>query len=200
MMTWPARHFERFHDWPSLRARRGEGLCVCGLTVDEQFVDDFDESVWCSRECFLDVALRCGLIKPTEVVYGRDRGICALCGVDAGLAARVIRHIRGHDRWDFRLSYTDNIARTSDARSAAFELMEAWGASEDRAALWEADHVIPVAEGGGGCGLDNYRTLCIACHRGETAGLATRRAERRLMANPTAPLKRARRPRKARPA
>ncbi len=25
---------------------------------------------------------------------------------------------------------------------------------------WEADHILPVSEGGGLCGLDGYRTLC----------------------------------------
>lgn len=41
---------------------------------------------------------------------------------------------------------------------------------------WEADHIVPVVEGGGLCGLENYRTLCLACHRAETAALAARRA------------------------
>lgn len=29
---------------------------------------------------------------------------------------------------------------------------------------WEADHIIPVADGGGECGLENYRLLCRPCH------------------------------------
>jgi 5-methylcytosine-specific restriction endonuclease McrA len=29
---------------------------------------------------------------------------------------------------------------------------------------WEADHILPVADGGGECGLDNYRLLCRPCH------------------------------------
>lgn len=41
--------------------------------------------------------------------------------------------------------------------------------------LWQADHIKPVVEGGGGCGLDNYRTLCLRCHKGATAELAHRR-------------------------
>jgi hypothetical protein len=45
--------------------------------------------------------------------------------------------------------------------------------------LWEADHIVPVVEGGGECGIENYRTLCIACHRAETAKLAARRAVKR---------------------
>lgn len=44
---------------------------------------------------------------------------------------------------------------------------------------WEADHIVPVSEGGGGCGIDGYRTLCIECHHGETALLAGRHAARR---------------------
>lgn len=48
-----------------------------------------------------------------------------------------------------------------------------------RRRLWEMDHVTPVIEGGGDCGLDNLRTLCWSCHRQETAALAARRASAR---------------------
>ncbi len=42
---------------------------------------------------------------------------------------------------------------------------------------WQADHVVPVAEGGGLCGLENMRTLCTPCHKRETAALRKRLAE-----------------------
>lgn len=29
---------------------------------------------------------------------------------------------------------------------------------------WDADHIIPVYAGGGGCTLDNFQTLCRPCH------------------------------------
>jgi 5-methylcytosine-specific restriction endonuclease McrA len=45
--------------------------------------------------------------------------------------------------------------------------------------LWEADHIVPVCEGGGECGLDNYQTLCVPCHREETRKLARKRADER---------------------
>ena len=41
----------------------------------------------------------------------------------------------------------------------------------------EIDHIIPVVEGGGCCGLDNLRTLCTQCHREETNKLMQRRRE-----------------------
>lgn len=44
---------------------------------------------------------------------------------------------------------------------------------------WEADHIVPVVEGGGECGLEGYRTLCLHCHKRETAKLARRRAAAR---------------------
>lgn len=48
-----------------------------------------------------------------------------------------------------------------------------------RAEEWEGHHVVPVAEGGGGCGLEGYETLCVDCHRAETQTLATRLAQKR---------------------
>ncbi len=44
---------------------------------------------------------------------------------------------------------------------------------------WDMDHIVPVIEGGGSCGLDNLRTLCREHHREVTAALATRRAQAR---------------------
>ena len=49
----------------------------------------------------------------------------------------------------------------------------------NRSTLWDMDHIIPVVEGGGGCGLDNLRTLCIPCHRKVTKKLMVKLAENR---------------------
>jgi 5-methylcytosine-specific restriction protein A len=184
VLIWPEKHFARFHDWNVLRLKRLEETCICGQSIDPRIIDDFDQTVWCSRACFEDVALRCGLIKPNALVYQRDHGVCAMCGADAGAATRALERIRQVDRWDFRLTYAENHERTSAARSAAFLILDAWGVSEETRSLWDADHIVPVIEGGGGCGLSNYRTLCVSCHRGETAQLASRRAERRRAARP----------------
>ena len=42
---------------------------------------------------------------------------------------------------------------------------------------WEADHIVPVADGGGECGLDNYRLLCRPCHVQVTLTWRARRRE-----------------------
>jgi hypothetical protein len=47
------------------------------------------------------------------------------------------------------------------------------------AAALEADHIVPVADGGGECGLENYRLLCRACHVSVTAAWRRARVDRR---------------------
>ena len=41
--------------------------------------------------------------------------------------------------------------------------------------LWQADHVVPVWQGGGACGLENLQTLCARCHSLKTGKEAIRR-------------------------
>jgi len=100
-------------------------------------------------------------------VWERDKGVCAGCGCDTGLMERIARRLRHplEDKDGFLL------------------LLTAWGLKPYPWGwvvpnLWEADHVVPLVEGGGH-GLENYRTLCVPCHRAETKALAGRRAQRR---------------------
>ena len=50
-----------------------------------------------------------------------------------------------------------------------------WRANRPR---WEADHIVPVADGGGECGLDNYRLLCRPCHLRVTLEWRSSRSQR----------------------
>jgi 5-methylcytosine-specific restriction endonuclease McrA len=73
-----------------------------------------------------------------------------------------------------------------DTRAAYFDLKRArgshrlkllarWGLTRlNRRTLWDADHILPVAEGGGECDLANLRTLCLICHRQQTRELRLR--------------------------
>ncbi len=55
------------------------------------------------------------------------------------------------------------------------ELMLHWGLrTRVRKSLWDADHIVPVVEGGGQCDLRNIRTLCVRCHREATRALRKR--------------------------
>jgi len=42
--------------------------------------------------------------------------------------------------------------------------------------IWEMDHILPVEEGGGACGIENLRVLCKPCHSVVTGELRKRLA------------------------
>jgi 5-methylcytosine-specific restriction endonuclease McrA len=93
-----------------------------------------------------------------DQVFQRDKGICAECGADTIALRRDLR----------KLDY-----------AARKQFLKMWGLKErSRKSLWDADHVRPVAEGGGQCDLSNMRTLCLVCHRAATTALRKRLGER----------------------
>lgn len=129
-----------------------------------------------------------------EKVLERDKGVCALCGIDCLLVERRMQEILDvlqwgdgakddlHAKaWAFVYRIPSEEALRNPLVREYVELAESVGVkpSSRRASVWQADHIVPVIEGGGECGLENYRTLCVGCHHRETAALARRRAEAR---------------------
>ena len=114
---------------------------------------------FCSDACVHEWRLRTDPGYLREQVFRRDRGICAVCGLDT-------ERLRKDKR---KLDY---------AARRKFE--KEWEvAGQLRRSLWDADHILPVCEGGGECDLSNIRTLCLKCHRQATAALRQRRREAR---------------------
>lgn len=106
---------------------------------------------FCSAYCVNEWRLRTDPGYLRERVLERDRGICALCGVDTLAAWISIKRARGVHR---------------------VKLLQEWGLKKMmRASLWDADHILPVVRGGGECDLENIRTLCLKCHREVTREL-----------------------------
>lgn len=137
------------------RGPNGRGLCRwCALEVPR------GRYTFCSEYCVHEWKLRTQPGYLREQVLLRDKGVCVQCRTDTIAALRQLRRSRGASR-------------------AA--LLELWKPGRRRrASLWDADHIVPVVEGGGECDLDNLRTLCLRCHRAATAALRERRkAERR---------------------
>jgi hypothetical protein len=66
---------------------------------------------------------------------------------------------------------------TRELAAEGFDGIGRWG--RVTRSLWDADHILPVVKGGGGCGLENYRTCCQPCHKGHTKRLAAERAAAR---------------------
>jgi 5-methylcytosine-specific restriction enzyme A len=109
---------------------------------------------FCSDECVHQWKLRTTPGYLREQVFERDHGVCARCGLDTESMRRDKRKL------DF-------------AARRRFE--KEWGS---RRHFWDADHIAPVAEGGGECDLSNMRTLCLKCHKEVTAELRARLAIR----------------------
>lgn len=137
----------------------------CGVALSGR------RTAWCSQAHTDEYLIRRSPGIARVHVGRRDRGVCALCGRDTRALERF---------WGKRFTYFYH----HDNRDLHRRLHRAWrrmkraslGVEYRRTGYWDMDHIVPVVEGGGGCGLDNLRTLCIPCHRDETAELAKRRA------------------------
>ena len=118
---------------------------------------------FCSDYCVHQWRLRSDPAYLRDQVLARDRGRCAVCDADTLAIFAALKRARGAAR--------EGGLRVYGLRSIT-----------SRRSLWDADHITPVAEGGGQCDLDNIRTLCLLCHREETARLRERmRASRVLL-------------------
>ena len=118
---------------------------------------------FCSDWCVHEWRLRTDPGYLRDQVFERDKGICAVCGLDTAAEWRRIKRLRPAKREG---------------------LLRDWGLKNlRRSSLWDADHIAPVVEGGGECDLSNIRTLCLKCHQKATASLRERlRGQPRLVA------------------
>lgn len=161
---------------------KGEGLnglplcyCGCGREVLNKRRTTFEAACWNKWAAINH--------PPTirRLVELRDKGVCALCGIDTEALQNRIRNIVHRVIGNPRM-WSPNIYEFSSNWKIERVRSLMLGSGFDRSlseSWWDADHIIPVVEGGGQCGLDGYRTLCCGCHKAETAKLAKRRAMRR---------------------
>jgi 5-methylcytosine-specific restriction protein A len=133
------------------RGESGRILCRwCALEVPR------GRHTFCSEWCVHEWKLRSNPGYLRQQVLKRDKGICALCRVNTLSAFLRLKKSRGASR-------NSHLAD--------------WGLARlNRRSLWDADHILPVVEGGGECDLRNLRTLCLKCHRLITAELRVRLA------------------------
>jgi len=142
---------------------------------------------FCSDQCVNNWNLRRDPKVQTRFLLERDHGVCHLCGLDCLTLMAELRELRRRDRrerWGQHNAINVEGSMPSDGylEKLSARLMELEMPLHLRdlcRRLWEADHIVPVSEGGGDCGPENLRTLCWACHRKETAGLKKRLAAKR---------------------
>lgn len=121
---------------------------------------------WCSDACVAAWKDEHDPHHQRNVVWKRDHGICQRCGMSVALLKRIIVRLG----W-FRMRYSIYSTPLVDF------LLGLLGFNAHNS-LWEADHRIPLCEGGEP-GTVNMRVLCVPCHRIVTNELKARLAERR---------------------
>lgn len=184
-MSKPPRHGGGWCDPAQLpRGPNGRALCrQCNQEVPK------GRRSFCSDPCVEIWKIRSSASYAAEKVLERDHGICALCGLDCVALMQELRQLReqsliakygelGHRlkymEWHNPTGFVDDDALAFVRRCRELELPRTYRLLNRR--LWDLDHIIPVIDGGGSCGLDNLRTLCLKCHKQETDKLAARRA------------------------
>jgi 5-methylcytosine-specific restriction enzyme A len=155
MPKLPARYQKSANKTRLKHAPDGTPLCrQCGTPVKPP------KRTFCCEACVSAWKLRTSGTYLRRVVFARDHGICALCGFNAPVMERKLKAAlkRSHDEWNAlreQLHLTEHEAMSS---------------------LWQADHIVPVIEGGGCASLTGLRTLCVTCHKRATAELRRKRA------------------------
>jgi len=130
------------------RGPNGRGICRwCRAEVPA------GRRTFCSPECVHQWRLRTDPGYLRQQVLARDRGVCADCGLDTIEFYRRLQRLPARRRNALRRQLDMHARRRS---------------------FWDADHIRPVAEGGGECDLSNLRTLCLWCHLQRTAELRRR--------------------------
>ncbi|XP_068735880.1 uncharacterized protein [Montipora capricornis] len=153
-------------------------LCLfCSGPVE--FADKLRCSDWdkrfCSHDCKKEYQVRGSGTAARRELFEVEKGVCQLCSLDAHSLYLSVKALHVRDRAAY-------LAQTPYA-SLPQQMLKKMVMEPKEGMFWEADHIIPVSEGGGECGLDNYRTLCVMCHKKATEELNRRLKHRKLLQN-----------------
>lgn len=142
--------------------------CVVGGLTSEYYpgaivVVEGDFQLFCCGRCREEFYTKRSSGAVRRAVAGLDRGICANCHIDCErLCELLASKITERERLDVLEKYHPQMLDFPALCRAVVN-------SPTPGNCWHADHIVPVAVGGGEASLDNIQTLCVACHALKTS-------------------------------
>ena len=134
------------------RGPGGRRLCrQCGQEVPPR------RRTFCGDACVEQWKLKSDPSFLRSRVWKRDKGRCAQCGMNCRELEKGLEQLR-------KVLAREGLAVVYGSLRKALKI-------QSRHTLWDADHVRPVVDGGGECGLENMQTLCLWCHRDKTGAM-----------------------------
>ncbi|XP_062516271.1 DNA annealing helicase and endonuclease ZRANB3-like isoform X2 [Corticium candelabrum] len=145
----------------------GQRICAsCTIPFQPRVLPNCPELPYggrfCCRECYMVYLIKTSRQVGRDVVAEQERGVCALCNVDTGELLSKLKVLTNKDDRMKLLKETGHFAELSEKVLSDIVQMPKAGK------LWHADHIYPVACGGGACTRENLRALCVPCHQNET--------------------------------
>lgn len=146
--------------------RGPNGFYLCRFCATE--CSGSKQRTYCSDACIHEWRLRSDPGYLREHVFKRDQGLCTKCRLDAEALMTFLRT----QPYGFQVLFCERMGLGA------------------RGSAWDADHIRPVAKGGGECGLENLQTLCVWCHQKKTGsqasvrGAETKQAKQRKVPKP----------------
>jgi len=118
-------------------------------------------STYCSRECAEQGRLKRGWGNQLRAqLFALEGGVCRLCSVDGHALFTRVLALEPAERLNALCNANWKLPKSAKALDRLLQ-------NPKEGDFWQADHILAVAEGGGSCGIENLRTLCVPCHIGK---------------------------------
>ena len=129
------------------------------------------DSPFCGDKCAAAYFAASSQSSARHQLFDREMGVCQQCGFN------------GHSFFKRLQALPTEQARMQALMSSPYSLdsgrLRRMLTNPKEGDFWEADHIVPVAEGGGESDLSNFQTLCTPCHAKKTREQERRAKEER---------------------
>eukprot|EP00850_Spirogloea_muscicola_P005681 SM000026S08930 [mRNA] locus=s26:539501:546330:- [translate_table: standard] len=171
-------------EWEVRQARSVDGLPLCTLCMQacldkKAYAPQAFQDLFCSKVCYVEYLSRTSPRYLRQALFQVERGVCSLCHLDCHSLVVSLKGIK------CGLLRREAVLQQAPAFASCPHQLEKLVESPEEGRAWHADHILPVFEGGGQCGVENLRTLCVICHKAITQAQAKKRAKLRKKEYPT---------------